>query len=187
MQTRCKMQGVVKVSFIVVCLLLTLHSTRSASNETARQQVSTDTPELWTALGCFVNENNITICNQRVGEQSKKRKKKKSSGLMKLMMLGMFLKSKLSTFMMIFGTILQLKFFGIAVLNLVVGLVRLIVELSKKKESQKIIYYEQAHHEHEHVYDQKTEDDKGWLSGWLSKQDQPTAQELAYKAYAPHS
>lgn len=88
--------------------------------------------------------------------------------MMKLMMLGMMLKSKLSTFMMVFGTLLQLKFLALSILNLIVGIVRLYLDLTKKKEPQKVVYYEQAHHQH--VYDQQHED-KGWLGGWFSKKD----------------
>jgi hypothetical protein len=102
-----------------------------------------------------------------IGEESRKRRRK-GDKMMKLMMLGMMLKSKLSTFMMVFGALLQLKFLALSILNLIIGIVRLYLELTKKKEPQKVIYYEQAHHQH--VYDQQHED-KGWLGGWLSKKD----------------
>ncbi|KAJ9592997.1 hypothetical protein L9F63_015367, partial [Diploptera punctata] len=115
-----------------------------------------------------------------------KRKKRKKSGLMKLFMIGMLIKSKLSGLMSIFSTIMQLKFFGIAILNLIVGLVRLYLQItSKQNNQQKIIYYEEAHHEHEHLYDEKHED-KGWLGGWLKKQDQGDPQQLVYKAHIPY-
>ena len=97
-------------------------------------------------------------------------------------MIGMFLKSKLSTLLSIFGTFMQLKFFGIAILNLIVGIVRLYLDMTRKGEPQKVIYYEQAHHQH--VYDEK-HDDKGWLGGWLNKQDPLESQELAYNAHVP--
>jgi hypothetical protein len=87
--------------------------------------------------------------------------------MMKLMMLGMMLKSKLSAIMTVFGAFMQLKFFALSMLNLLVGLVRLYLDLTKKKDPQKVIYYEQAHHQH--VYDQH--EDKDWLGGWLSKKD----------------
>jgi hypothetical protein len=116
-------------------------------------------------------------------------RKRKEDKMMKLMMLGMMLKSKLSTIMMLFGSVMQLKFFGLSMLNLLVGLVRLYLDLTKKKEPQKVIYYEQAHHQH--VYDQQHED-KGWLGGWLSKNDDTIThsmyedpQSMAYSALKP--
>jgi hypothetical protein len=124
------------------------------------------------------------------GEESKRRRRRrKGDKMMKLMMLGMMLKSKLNTIMMVFGAFMQLKFFALSMLNLIVGLVRLYIDLTKKKEPQKVIYYEQAHHQH--VYDQQHED-KGWLGGWLSKNDDTLSRDIngdphsvAYHAQKP--
>lgn len=109
--------------------------------------------------------NSLILHSTAQGSQKRKRKEDK---LMKLMMLGMLLKSKFSTIATVFGTIMQLKFFALSMLHLLVGLVRLYMDLTRKKEPQKVIYYEQAHHQH--VYDEQHED-KDWLGGWLSKKD----------------
>jgi hypothetical protein len=97
-------------------------------------------------------------------DEDSRRRRRKGDKMMKLMILGMMLKSKLSTFMTVFGTLLQLKFLVISIINLIVGIVRLYFDLTNKKEPHKVVYYEQAHHQH--VYDQQHED-KGWLGGWF--------------------
>lgn len=93
---------------------------------------------------------------------------------MKLIMLGMMLKSIFSAIGTAFGTIMQLKFFALSMLQLLVGLVRLYLDFTKKKEPQKVVYYEQAHHQH--VYDQQHEDNE-WL-GWLSKRDDTVSRNI---------
>jgi hypothetical protein len=109
--------------------------------------------------------------------------------MMKLMMLGMMLKSKLSAITTVFGAFMQLKFFALSMMNLLVGLIRLYMDLTQKKEPQKVIYYEQAHHQY--AYDQQHED-KEWLGGWLSKKDNTVSRNIngdphsvAYSAQKP--
>jgi hypothetical protein len=121
--------------------------------------------------------------------EEKPKRRRKEDTMMKLMMLGMMLKSKFSAIATVFGTIMQLKFFALSMLNLLVGVVRLYLDLTKKKEPEKVIYYEQAHHEH--VYDQQHED-KEWLGGWLSKTDDTVSHNingdphrLAYRGQKP--
>lgn len=113
-------------------------------------------------------------------EGSQKRRKKEDK-MMKWMMLGMMLKSKLSAIATVFGFFMQLKFFALSMLNLLVGLVRLYMDLTRKKEPEKVIYYEQAHHQH--VYDQQHEDN-GWLGGWLSKKDDTVSRNINADAHS---
>jgi hypothetical protein len=100
---------------------------------------------------------------------------------MKLMMLGMLLKSKLSAITTVFGGIMQLKFFALSMMNLLVGLVRLYMDLTRKNEPQKMIYYEQPNHQY--AYGQQHED-KEWLGGWLSKKDNTVSHNIIGE---PHS
>ncbi|XP_047103815.1 uncharacterized protein LOC124722717 [Schistocerca piceifrons] len=124
-------------------------------------------------------------------DEARGKKKKKKEALMKLFMLGMLIKSKISLLMGALGTILQLKFLGLAVLNLLVGLFRLWLEWLNKKTPQKVIYYEHAqhqhHYEHEHHYDD--ENKGGWSGLWSRSIDgQPAdAHAMAYSAHQPAS
>lgn len=119
------------------------------------------------------------------------KKKKKKQALMKLFMLAMLIKSKISMLMGALSTFLQLKFFGIAILNLLIGLIRLWVEWSKHKTPQKVIYYEHAQHQHHYEHEHHYDDDGGkgsWGSLWsrsLDPTDTNKAQGLAYSAHAP--
>ncbi|XP_067004505.2 uncharacterized protein [Anabrus simplex] len=127
-------------------------------------------------------------------EEGRGKKKKKKRAVMKLVMVMMLLKNKIGLLFSAFGTLLQIKFFGIAVLNLLFTLFRLYLDLTRNKQPQKVIYYEHAqhqhHYEHEHHYD---DENKGsWGSLWgrsITDQEEDAkadaAHGLAYNSYRP--
>lgn len=98
--------------------------------------------------------------------------KKKKKALQKILMLAMVLKAKLSLLLQLFSTHLQIKFFGIAVLSLLLNAARLWISLKKGDQPSKVIYYEHA--QHQHHYDHE-DDHSGY---WGRSSDD--AQELAY-------
>lgn len=113
-------------------------------------------------------------------EESRKKKfgKKKKKHLMKLIPLALLLKSKLSFLLQLISTHLQVKFFIIAVISLMINVARFWIDLKKSHHPSKVIYYEHA--QHQHHYDH--EDDHG---GYWKRSLDAAAQDLAYEAHAP--
>ncbi|XP_023288951.1 uncharacterized protein LOC105696187 [Orussus abietinus] len=113
-----------------------------------------------------------------IGEARKKKfGKKKKKTLQKLLMVAMLFKSKISLILQLITTHLQLKFFGLAILSLLLNAARFWIDLKKSHHPAKVIYYEHA--QHQHHYDH--EDDHGY---WGRSADEP-AEDRAYSAYAP--
>lgn len=78
----------------------------------------------------IVNEINLKIIGK--GKKGKKGKK----GLMKMFFLGAVLKSKIEMLLKILSFHLQIKFFAIALINMVINLARFWIDL--KKQPQKV-------------------------------------------------
>jgi len=86
-----------------------------------------------------------------------KGKKKKRRALMKILLIGAVLKAKIELLLKVIATHLQIKFFIVAVIGLIINIARFWVDLKRGQQPQKVVYYEHAHHQH--VYD---EHDDGW-------------------------
>ncbi|CAG2054996.1 unnamed protein product [Timema podura] len=129
------------------------------------------------------------------GRGKKKKKRKLQLALLKLFMLGMFIKSKLTTLLLAFSALVQTKFLLFTVINLLVNLFRLYLDWHKTKEQpQKVIYYEHAQHQHHYDQEHHHHEDKGWLGSlWSRSIEEPTEQgdtpfsphNLAYQAQKP--
>ncbi|XP_066596228.1 uncharacterized protein [Prorops nasuta] len=115
--------------------------------------------------------------NRALGEARGKKKKYKKRGLHKLFAVAMLMKAKLSLFLQLISTHLQVKFFMIALLNLAINVARFWIDLKKSPPPSKVVYYEHA--QHQHHYDH--EDDHHW--GRSSDVQQPD--DIAYSSYAP--
>ncbi|XP_058829175.1 uncharacterized protein LOC131688721 isoform X2 [Topomyia yanbarensis] len=89
-----------------------------------------------------------------------KRKGKKKKTYIKLFMLGAALKGKIELLLKILSFHLQLKFFAIAALGLLINIGRFWFDLKKQPQPQKVIYYEHA--QHQHHYDDHSEDFGGY-------------------------
>lgn len=107
------------------------------------------------------------------GRRKKFGKKKKQ--LQKLLGLAMLFKAKLSLLLQLVSTHLQVKFFAIAVIGLLINAARFWLDL--KNPPSKVIYYEHAQHQHHYDHD---DHDHGYWG--RSSNDSP--HDLAYSAYA---
>uniref|UniRef100_A0A1A9WLG8 Uncharacterized protein n=1 Tax=Glossina brevipalpis TaxID=37001 RepID=A0A1A9WLG8_9MUSC len=85
------------------------------------------------------------------------KKKKKKKALIKLMLLGTFLKAKIELLLKILSAHLQIKFFGIALIGLLINVARFWIDVKRGGGPQKVVYVEHAHHQH-HYDDHGGED-----------------------------
>ncbi|XP_055844190.1 uncharacterized protein LOC129910726 [Episyrphus balteatus] len=82
-------------------------------------------------------------------EVTRGKKKKKKKALMKLALLGGFLKAKIELLLKILGTHLQIKFLAIAAVGLLINIARFWIDLKRGGGApQKVVYVEHAHHQH---------------------------------------
>ncbi|RZC40222.1 hypothetical protein BDFB_003128 [Asbolus verrucosus] len=126
--------------------------------------------------------------NTKVAE-SRGKKKKKLVGLIKLILIGLALFLKLKLLLKLLAAALQVKFFLVALAQLILNAARFYLDLKKKHQPQKVIYYEHA--QHQHHYDGGEED---WVSSgpgggyWGRSYDEEGengAQNLAYAKQKP--
>lgn len=113
------------------------------------------------------------------GRKKKLGKKKKKKLLKKLFMLGMLLKSKFSFLLQLFHAHLQVKFFVIAVLGLLINAGRFWIELKKSHQPNKVVYYEHAQHQHHYEHDED--------QGYWGRSFETDPQKLAFSAHAPQA
>lgn len=85
------------------------------------------------------------------------------------------MKKKISLMLQLVSTHLQLKFFIIAIISLLMNATRFWLEL-KKNQPAKVIYYEHAQHQHHYDHDEH--------GGW-GRSSNETPQEIVYHAYIP--
>ncbi|XP_055607670.1 uncharacterized protein LOC129755278 isoform X2 [Uranotaenia lowii] len=88
-----------------------------------------------------------------------KRKGKKKKTYMKLFILGAVLKSKIELLLKVLSFHLQLKFFAIAFIGMLINIARFWIDLKKSPSPQKVIYYEHA--QHQHHYDEHGDGEYG--------------------------
>lgn len=67
-----------------------------------------------------------------------KGKKKKRKALMKILLIGAVLKAKIELILKVIATHLQLKFFVVAVIGLLVNIARFWVDLKRAQQPQKV-------------------------------------------------
>ncbi|XP_033212584.1 uncharacterized protein LOC117170142 [Belonocnema kinseyi] len=128
------------------------------------------------------NAQNDESEDRGMGEARKKKfSKKKKKHLMKLIPLALLIKSKLSFLLQLISTHLQIKFFFIAVVSLIINIARFWLDLKKSHHPSKVIYYEHA--QHQHHYDH--EDEHGYWGRSIEESPAESAQKLAYKAHDP--
>ncbi|XP_049295243.1 uncharacterized protein LOC125770074 isoform X3 [Anopheles funestus] len=88
-----------------------------------------------------------------------KGKHKKKKTFMKLFILGAALKAKIELLLKILSFKLQLKFFAVALIGLLINIARFWIDFKKQPSPQKVIYYEHA--QHQHHYDDHGDGDFG--------------------------
>nr|XP_040227029.2 uncharacterized protein LOC120952029 isoform X1 [Anopheles coluzzii] len=93
------------------------------------------------------------------GGHGGKRKGKKKKTFMKLFILGAALKAKIELLLKILSFKLQLKFFAVALIGLLINIARFWIDFKKQPSPQKVIYYEHA--QHQHHYDDHGDGDFG--------------------------
>ncbi|XP_075218003.1 uncharacterized protein LOC142322817 isoform X1 [Lycorma delicatula] len=78
----------------------------------------------------------------------KKVKKEIKKAIIKVIIFALLLKQKIKMLLMAAQTFLQFKFLLVAIVYVLSNIVRLWVEIKQKHHPQKVIYYENAHHQH---------------------------------------
>ncbi|XP_038120757.1 uncharacterized protein LOC6048750 isoform X2 [Culex quinquefasciatus] len=96
-----------------------------------------------------------------------KRKGKKKKTYMKLFILGAALKGKIELLLKILSFHLQLKFFAIAAIGLLINIARFWIDIKKQPHPQKVIYYEHA--QHQHHYDEGHGGGDEWNGGYWKR------------------
>ncbi|KAH1014870.1 hypothetical protein HUJ05_012682 [Dendroctonus ponderosae] len=99
------------------------------------------------------NEENELTTAMTNGETrgKKKQQKKKLNSLLKLFAVGFVLYAKISLVLKIFHAALQFKFYLLAVGGLVLQALKLWASVKKEAHPSKVIYYENAHHQHHYA------------------------------------
>ncbi|XP_022198864.2 uncharacterized protein LOC111055870 isoform X1 [Nilaparvata lugens] len=78
----------------------------------------------------------------------KKVKKEIKKAIIKVIIFTLLLKQKIKMLLMAAQTFLQFKFLMVAIVYVISNIIRLWVEIKQKHHPQKVIYYENAHHQH---------------------------------------
>lgn len=89
----------------------------------------------------------------------------------------MLFKAKLSLLLQLISTHFQLKFFGIAIISLIINAIKFWLDL-KKSHPSKVIYYEHAQHQHHYDHDD-------YDHGYWGRSTNDSPQDLAYAAHIP--
>ncbi|KAH8350021.1 hypothetical protein KR084_011525 [Drosophila pseudotakahashii] len=76
------------------------------------------------------------------------KKKKKKKTIAKFIMIGSFLKAKIELLLKILGAHLQVKFFAIALIGLLINIARFWIDVKRGSPPSKVVYVEHAHHQH---------------------------------------
>lgn len=77
------------------------------------------------------------LIRTNIGKRGKGKKKKRRA-LMKLLLIGAVLKAKIELLLKIIATHLQIKFFVVAVIGLIVNIARFWVDLKRSQQPQKV-------------------------------------------------
>ncbi|XP_035789731.1 uncharacterized protein LOC118465518 isoform X2 [Anopheles albimanus] len=120
-----------------------------------------------------------------VGElrRRRKHKHKKKKTFMKLFIIGAALKAKIELLLKILSFKLQLKFFAVALIGLLINIARFWLDFKKQPSPQKVIYYEHA--QHQHHYDDHGDDFGGYWQRSLHgvHDDEPYQRQDELNAY----
>lgn len=115
-------------------------------------------------------------------------------GLIKVVLAGAAIKSKIDILIKMISVHFQIKFFVVALVGLLINVFKFFVDLKHKHPSQKVLYYEQAHHDHHYdkvdVEDGDGHDDGGYYyagaspssSAWR-RSIQDDAHNIVYSGY----
>ncbi|XP_050094183.1 uncharacterized protein LOC126576920 [Anopheles aquasalis] len=112
-----------------------------------------------------------------------KHKHKKKKTFMKLFIIGAALKAKIELLLKILSFKLQLKFFAVALIGLLINIARFWLDFKKQPSPQKVIYYEHA--QHQHHYDDHGDDFGGYWQRSLHgvHDDEPYQRQDELNAY----
>ncbi|XP_035789733.1 uncharacterized protein LOC118465518 isoform X4 [Anopheles albimanus] len=119
--------------------------------------------------------------DKALGRGKHKHKKKKT--FMKLFIIGAALKAKIELLLKILSFKLQLKFFAVALIGLLINIARFWLDFKKQPSPQKVIYYEHA--QHQHHYDDHGDDFGGYWQRSLHgvHDDEPYQRQDELNAY----
>lgn len=99
----------------------------------------TETNENRNSLQLINRNYHCVRFNNALGKRGKGKKKKRRA-LMKILLIGAVLKAKIELLLKIIATHLQVKFFIIAVIGLIVNIARFWVDLKRGHQPQKVSY-----------------------------------------------
>lgn len=124
----------------------------------------------------FHNSRRLYRLDIRISVEGRRKKfGKKKKQLQRLLGLVMLFKAKLSLLLQLISTHLQVKFFVIAVISLLINVAKFWLDL--KKPPGKVIYYEHAQHQHHYDHDD-------YEHGHWGRSSNDSPHDLAYSAYA---
>ncbi|XP_066244929.1 uncharacterized protein [Euwallacea similis] len=129
-----------------------------------------------------------TATDDSVGESrgKKKRKKKKLNSMLKYFAIGLLVYKKICLLLKLFHTVLQFKFFFLAVGGLILHAIKFWLSFKKEAHPTKVIYYEHAQHQHHYGHDE--DGHSIWARALQNdgKNDTTNGAELAYNKQKPY-
>ncbi|KAH8302824.1 hypothetical protein KR044_010935, partial [Drosophila immigrans] len=127
-------------------------------------------------LGGGKRKHKISTNYGRSNGVTRGKKKKKRKALAKLALIGTLLKAKIELLLKILGAHLQIKFFAIALIGLLINIARFWIDVKRGGTPSKVVYVEHAHHQHH--YEDHGEDWGGEGSYWKrSLQTDPSVED----------
>ncbi|XP_054279632.1 uncharacterized protein LOC128997879 [Macrosteles quadrilineatus] len=96
----------------------------------------------------------------------KKVKKAIKKAILKLIIVGLLIKQKIKMLLMAAQTFLQFKFLLVAIVYVVSNIVKIWLDIKSKHHPQKVIYYENAHHQHHYEPEHHDFDEHEHGGGW---------------------
>ncbi|XP_017071569.1 uncharacterized protein LOC108108150 [Drosophila eugracilis] len=136
-----------------------------------------DADDVFSGVGGGKRKHRNPLNYGRSNGVTRGKKKKKKKAIAKFIMIGTFLKAKIELLLKILGAHLQVKFFAIALIGLLINIARFWIDVKRGSPPSKVVYVEHAHHQHH--YEDHGEDWSEPGSYWKrSLQTDPSVEEV---------
>ncbi|XP_043950814.1 uncharacterized protein LOC108035704 isoform X1 [Drosophila biarmipes] len=107
-----------------------------------------DADDVFSGVGGGKRKHRNPLNYGRSNGVTRGKKKKKKKAIAKFIMIGSFLKAKIELLLKILGAHLQVKFFAIALIGLLINIARFWIDVKRGSPPSKVVYVEHAHHQH---------------------------------------
>ncbi|XP_052847632.1 ATP-dependent RNA helicase ddx54 isoform X1 [Drosophila gunungcola] len=136
-----------------------------------------DADDVFSGVGGGKRKHRNPLNYGRSNGVTRGKKKKKKKAIAKLVMIGSILKAKIELLLKILGAHLQVKFFAIALIGLLINIARFWIDVKRGSPPAKVVYVEHAHHQHH--YEDHGDDWSEQGSYWKrSLQTDPSIEEV---------